>query len=447
MTARKRLDEMKQFIKITEGAWDLPRTKEDFDKVANILRSKEPNVKIYDMLFNVLGDDDLFDRLEKLNLHDYDAPETIIQWMKDQRKNPNSNFPNIWNTYQLSQREDSPMNEVGRTSLDDYREETDDEWEARVSQPPIEDEEYGPAARGKSDIMKKWGAQQSTEVTDLSLSEDDEDSYPEAEATRAMYAKHETDDFQNRGDSYPRGGTPVRIDSYAHKNQASLSFAFKNTSEDDARAFVSQFMQQHGLPVSDIQAWQDGDYHDDWVTAEATYTVSKELDEVGAVKFDDYGAVDEDGRPGFQYDNDPDGMGRYEVVVRSSEGEDYQTGDSIPYDQAEILAKETIENIVNNIPGDSIVTKEYKGDSVWFKIVEPAYEMTSYVVIEPDEMYESIDLSPIVEGLLQEFPGQPKDYEYEDSDQREMADDMDNDYEQDEIDPEYEDSELGLRFD
>ena len=64
----------------------------------------------------------------------------------------------------------------------------------------------------------------------------------------------------------------------------------------------------------------------------------------------------------------------------------------------------------------------------------------------------SVNLESVVEGILQEFPGQPKDYDEGDydpdeADQREMADDMNRDYEQDEIDPEIEDEELGLRFD
>jgi len=93
MTARKRLDEMTKFIKIAEGAWDLPRNKEDFDKLADILRSKEPNVKIYDMLYNVLGDDDLFDRLDKLDLHDYDAPRTHYPMDERSTQRSTQQFP------------------------------------------------------------------------------------------------------------------------------------------------------------------------------------------------------------------------------------------------------------------------------------------------------------------------------------------------------------------
>ena len=77
-----------------------------------------------------------------------------------------------------------------------------------------------------------------------------------------------------------------------------------------------------------------------------------------------------------------------------------------------------------------------------------------------DDFDESINLESIVESVLEEFPGQPKDY-YDDPDdlgpmargksdimKAHGAKDMPmSDFEQDEIDPEIEDEELGYRFD
>lgn len=481
MAARKRLDEMKQFIKIAEGAWDLPRTKEDFDALADILRSKEPNIKIHDMLYNILGDDDLFDRLDKLDPHDHDAPETIIQWMKDQRKDKYSNFPNIWNTFQLSQREDSPMNEVGSTSLDDYREETDDEWEARISQSPIEDEDLGPAARGKSDILRKWGAEQSKEVTDLSLSELDED--PEdfkntlqdphyrprrpteiqkrkewlARTTRS--GKPIPDDLHMARVKTPRGiGTVYSVHNY-EPSEASGVPTVSVRLDNDLGGYGGGKLQ-HIFKISDVEILPD------------------ELDEVGAVKFDDYGAVpvyEDDPEPKCPYcddeepvndmpclncgslqyvdeDHDPAGMGKYDVVIRSNYGEDYQTGVPIPYHHAEIKAEEAVNDIRANIEGDSLVTKIPAGSDMKYKIIDVEQDEVFWVVIEDvtNEYDESIDLGNIVENLLQEYPGQPKDNDLE-TDQAEFDTAIDAGAGMDdflgEIDPEIADDELGYRFD
>lgn len=61
---------------------------------------------------------------------------------------------------------------------------------------------------------------------------------------------------------------------------------------------------------------------------------------------------------------------------------------------------------------------------------------------ELDEGMEEINLGSIVESILEEFPGQPKDYEMSDDEAE-----INNDFEKDSIDPEIEDEELGLRFD
>ncbi len=63
---------------------------------------------------------------------------------------------------------------------------------------------------------------------------------------------------------------------------------------------------------------------------------------------------------------------------------------------------------------------------------------------------EGINLDNIVESVLQEYPGQPKDYDASDEFKDDYADEMNDlagDYDTDIIDPEIEDEELGLRFD
>ena len=73
MSDRQQLNEMKQFMKIAEGSWQLPRSKEDFDALDNLLKAKISNLQFQDKIYNILGDDSLFDWLDKLDPNGTDA--------------------------------------------------------------------------------------------------------------------------------------------------------------------------------------------------------------------------------------------------------------------------------------------------------------------------------------------------------------------------------------
>lgn len=75
--------------------------------------------------------------------------------------------------------------------------------------------------------------------------------------------KLETDDFQNRGDNYPRSGVPVDISCDEHD----IAFSFKNTSIKTAVSYVERYLTSKGFKVANVKGFQDGDYVDDWVTA------------------------------------------------------------------------------------------------------------------------------------------------------------------------------------
>ena len=78
-----------------------------------------------------------------------------------------------------------------------------------------------------------------------------------------------TDDYQHREDNYPKSGIPVSIDVDDNKNGTyDISAAFKNTSEETAKKWLTKYVQRHGLNITKpATAWQSGDYHDDWVDA------------------------------------------------------------------------------------------------------------------------------------------------------------------------------------
>jgi hypothetical protein len=71
-----------------------------------------------------------------------------------------------------------------------------------------------------------------------------------------------TDDFQKRDGRYPASGKPDRI----AVNRKVVSMDFKNTSEAEAKKWARNYLTAKGFDIESIQASQDGDYQDDWVT-------------------------------------------------------------------------------------------------------------------------------------------------------------------------------------
>jgi len=84
-----------------------------------------------------------------------------------------------------------------------------------------------------------------------------------------------TDDYQNRCGNYPESDEAdtiqVSIDS--------IVFDFKNTSINSAKRWVYRFLKDNDLDVdeNDINAWQDGEYTDDWVMASVSLRNIKKL--------------------------------------------------------------------------------------------------------------------------------------------------------------------------
>lgn len=108
--SKQLLNEMKKFIQIAEGAWELPESRKDFLELRDLLnRAGEMTISQFkSAMYNIIGDDDLFDSLDEYEEKDgEDAPadevaKATIDWMKKQRTDKWSNYPNIWNDYQLA---------------------------------------------------------------------------------------------------------------------------------------------------------------------------------------------------------------------------------------------------------------------------------------------------------------------------------------------------------
>lgn len=76
-----------------------------------------------------------------------------------------------------------------------------------------------------------------------------------------------TDDYQGRGGNYPRPNVPDCITV----NGASVSAEFKNTTEEKAACWLENYIEGQGFRIKGkVEAFQSGDYEDDWVTACAT---------------------------------------------------------------------------------------------------------------------------------------------------------------------------------
>jgi len=77
-------------------------------------------------------------------------------------------------------------------------------------------------------------------------------------------------DYQKRGNGYPKSLIPDSIEVTTSDNGASLSFDFKNTSDSDAMSWyekskecklINKFKKDYDIEVTTSQ---DGDYKDDW---------------------------------------------------------------------------------------------------------------------------------------------------------------------------------------
>lgn len=111
--------------------------------------------------------------------------------------------------------------------------------------------------------------------------------------------KLETADYQNRKGAYPSSNVPDSIKFYDEENGASLEIDFKNTSEQEAidwfktskeANIVNKFKANYNI---ELNAYQDGDYPDDWVKLtvklikKSTLTSKTPIQPVEKTKVDD----------------------------------------------------------------------------------------------------------------------------------------------------------------
>lgn len=85
-----------------------------------------------------------------------------------------------------------------------------------------------------------------------------------------------TDDYQNRKGNYPRSDMPDTIDVYNDSETIIVRADFKNTSEQIAEAWLRRTLRVKVGGAANQARYstsQTGDYHDDWVCAEAEFTL------------------------------------------------------------------------------------------------------------------------------------------------------------------------------
>jgi len=168
------------------------------------------------------------------------------------------------------------------------------------------------------------------------------------------------------------------------------------------------------------------------------------------------------------FEDEADGMGSYDIIWN-----DETWKEALPYDQAEKEVKRILQIIDDSAlqahdNNDHLKVKKTAkaGSAMLWTVLDPIDGDTQTILVEPSDMPagytgESISLDAIVESILEEFPGQPKDYyDPEDDDVPSFAKGKSamlkaagakdlpmSDFERDHIDSNIEDEELGLRFD
>jgi len=94
---------------LKEGAWQLPKGKGDFKRLAQLLDKKVTNSEFQDIVYHIIGDDDLFDVLDKLDPDGVgQAAKATVKWMKEQPKDGYSNYPDIWADFQRLTENEGP---------------------------------------------------------------------------------------------------------------------------------------------------------------------------------------------------------------------------------------------------------------------------------------------------------------------------------------------------
>ena len=76
-----------------------------------------------------------------------------------------------------------------------------------------------------------------------------------------------TEDYQNRGDGYPKSDVPVFINTWERHGIQVLEVEFKNTDEDVAIKETKRILRENkvGNKQTTTNAYQNGDYPNDWV--------------------------------------------------------------------------------------------------------------------------------------------------------------------------------------
>ena len=95
---------------ITEGTWAIPKTNTQLEQLRQVLSKPIPASEAETIMYHIIGDDDLFDELLRLNDMDptTDARPIIIEWIKEN----NGKFKGM---VDLSTAIDEPTNELSKT--------------------------------------------------------------------------------------------------------------------------------------------------------------------------------------------------------------------------------------------------------------------------------------------------------------------------------------------
>ena len=424
---QQQLTEMKKFMQISEGTWSSPQSIKQAQTLAKLLSKPLPVSIAADKLYHLIGDDDLFDTFYDL---EKDGPDTDVrsavalklkEWLSDLGTNDGHDWRDPWDPKAVAILKKTlselgePLDEGPGNPLDAQNFGTEAEWKEEYAM-----RDAATYFAGDCTTCAGTGSDNGTECDDClgtgeipegCLAEDENDA-PNKMCPVCIGGKRKgyfADCPNCGGEGYIEEAlnsdyVDVDVEELEVGDQLLYvpgGFTTKILRMTNSYAVIENDVgQKIEIPFAELES---GDYK----KAVGYEIGDRYVNEVGAVKHDDYGAT-----PVYENDECTRCFG------------------------------------FGHLPsGDGKECPECRGSG------------------QCPHIDEKINLDDIVENVLQEYPGQPKDHYDPDDDlgaaaqgksdimkdvSKELGIDVDmpmGDYENDTIDPEYDDSELGFRFD
>lgn len=449
--SRERLNEMKKFMRISEGTWSAPQTVEKAKSLARLMSKPLPVSVASDKLYNLIGDDQLFDSFYDLEDHgpDTDTRYAIAyklkEWLSELGTDKDPDWRNPW---------DPKAVVILKKALANFGDSLDeDENDARGKMCPVctggRREGYG------NDCPNCNGEGYVDDIDEVSgVKHDSYGAAPVYEDDKELFS----------------GGFKYRyVIGDTLGNRYYVSVAYNDTmAQPKINIWNDQKMQLSPNYIADLPGGdQEVKNAFNKVIFDVVFDENYEP-KLNVTSADIYMALRKVIYNNFDIRDFTDKM----TSMTLDEDEDNTetctacggTGDDSKY----------TDDVCKMCHGSGVKNEYYGKDPQW--VSDKLSGLVEDKDTECDKCYglghkpsgdgeceecggtglcphiDETKLDDIVENVLQEFPGQPKDYNADEDDRfkdnyADEINDIAGDYGLEDIDPEYDDTELGYRFD